>query len=268
MPVDTALMTLADVERLYERPGYVEMMAEYNEAQQARQRAIRDTALAAGLKAGLIWQLGNVERSVARRERDFDTIYDFGYLLLHSRVVPPVVTEARDLYHQEGELTLRLSGINYTIHRQARFASAAPTWREYLSFPKPGKPTPSSGVRPRTKSEKAAWQAGARAGWEQGVEQANVMLQYALDRLNRDFTGMLRFHHLVAEGRVTMPIIASDDIALTGDARNLVLDETILRITVPSAFVSDMTQWQTWIRPTVGSATEAAAPGPSGGVRD
>ncbi|MFM9526484.1 type IV secretory system conjugative DNA transfer family protein, partial [Listeria monocytogenes] len=72
--------------------------------QKARGQALRDTALSVGVKAGLSWQLRNIDAAVKKSGRDLDLIYDFTPLMIKQRVVPAVITEARDLYHQDGDL--------------------------------------------------------------------------------------------------------------------------------------------------------------------
>ncbi|WP_240533984.1 type IV secretory system conjugative DNA transfer family protein [Aeromonas veronii] len=95
-------MTLEEAQRLYDRPAYVQsagsqdaatltdaMKAQKNEAAKARSQAILDTALGLGVKAGMAWQLRNIDEAVKRRQREFDTVYDFGHLMIQDRVVPP-----------------------------------------------------------------------------------------------------------------------------------------------------------------------------------
>nr|WP_240533995.1 type IV secretory system conjugative DNA transfer family protein [Aeromonas veronii] len=72
------------------------------------------------------------------------------------------------------------------------------------------------------------------------VEQANLMLQYGLDRMNRDYTGMLRFHSFVMQGKLTMPAIASESIAVTHNGQTMAVDETLLRITTLPEFNGKM----------------------------
>jgi len=271
MAADQPPMTLEDAQRLYDRPAYVQaaesqdaetltdfIKAQKNEAAKARSQAILDTALGLGVKAGMAWQLRNINAAISRRERDFDTIYDFGHLLIQDRVVPPVITEARDLYNQDGDYALRLSGAYYKIEYQARFSSVAPNWREYLTFPTPDLERASlmAALLPRDSDEKRIWQLAVSDGWLQGVDQANVMLKYGLDRMNRDFTGMIRFHTFVMQGKLSMPAIASEFIDLTNSGQTMSVDETLLRITTLPEFKGKMADWRTTIKPTLQTGDE------------
>jgi len=276
-------MTLEEAQRLYDRPAQVQsagsqdaatltdaMKAQKNEAAKARYQAILDTALGLGVKAGMAWQLNNIEEAVKRYQREFDTIYDFGHLMIQDRVVPPVITESRDLYNQDGDYALRLSGAYYKIEYQARFSSVAPNWREYLTFPKPAldRVALMAALLPRDPEEKRVWELAVADGWKQGVEQANLMLQHGLDRMNRDFTGMLRFHSFVMQGKLTMPAIASDSIAVTHNGQTMAVDETLLRITTLPEFNGEMANWTSAIKSSSYTAPAAQAAVPLSAPKD
>lgn len=259
MAVDMPPMTLEDAQRLYERPAYVQsadvgqqkdavsmIKAAKNEAQKARARAVLDTGQSVGLKAGMSWQLSKIDTAVSKMTRDLDSIYAFGGLMIQQRVVPPVITEARNVYNQDGDLAVRLSGAYYKIERNARFSSLAPSWREYLTFPKAtlDRNSLASLFMPTTDEERAIWRVAVRDGWEQGVEQANLMLEQAMDRMNRDFIGMTRFHRFVIEGKITVPAIATEEIPVTRENESMAVDETLLRITTLPEFNGKITSWK------------------------
>nr|WP_240533992.1 type IV secretory system conjugative DNA transfer family protein [Aeromonas veronii] len=58
--------------------------------------------------------------------------------------------------------------------------------------------------------------------------------------MNRDYTGMLRFHSFVMQGKLTMPAIASESIAVTHNGQTMAVDETLLRITTLPEFNGKM----------------------------
>ena len=272
MPVDMPPMTLEDAQRLYDRPAHVSTVSEVqqqkNEAANARLRALTDTALGVGLKSGMAWQLYNIEIAIEQRQRDLDTVYDFGNLLIRGRVLPAVITEARDLYNQDGDYALRLSGAYYKIEAQPRFSSVAPSWRDYLTFPKitVDRSISLSGLTPRDGAERRLWAEAVEDGWRQGVKQANVMLEHGLDRMNRDFTGMLRFHTFVRQGKITMPAIASETIPVTQSGNTMAVDETLLRITTLPEFNGNMATWRgasVVQSPTASPTTPVLVPAPT-----
>lgn len=260
--MDLPPMTLEDAQRLYDKPAYVQqkdpddatsaveaMRNEKNQSSAARGEAILDTALQVGVKAGLAWQLTNINKALKWREREFDTIYDFSSLMIQDRVVPPVITEARNLYNQDGDYTLRLSGAYWKIESQARFSSVPPSWREYVTFPPPviDRTSLISALMPRNEAEERIWRLAVKDGWNQGVKQANLMLEYGMDRMNRDIGGMRRFNEFARHSLITMPIIAGAAIPVTKQGSTMAVDETLLRITTLPQFNEKMDTWRSSI---------------------
>lgn len=238
-------MNLEQVQAYYDRPAIVRSESG---ASGVKIEALKEAALGIGVKAGLKSQLHHIHAVIESKKRELDTVYDFGGLMIKDRVVPAVITEARDLYNQDGAYALRLSGAYYKIEHQPRFSSVPPNWREYLYF---GTGNTSDddfvfgGMRPKNEEERQVWREYIAKGWHQGVEQANIMLQYGLDRLNRDLLGMIRFHTFVLQNKITMPAIASQTWAYSaqqGDA--IAVDETLLRITALPEFNSAMDKWR------------------------
>lgn len=265
MAMDMPPMTLEDAERLYDKPAYVQkkepedatsaveaMRNEKNQSSAARGEAILDTALQVGVKAGLAWQLTNINKALKLREREFDTVYDFSALMIQDRVVPPVITEARNLYNQDDDYTLRLSGAYWKIESQAKFSSVPPSWREYVTFPPPviDRTSLISALMPRNDAEEKVWKLAVRDGWEQGVRQANLMLEYGMDKMNRDIGGMRRFNEFARHGQITMPIIAGASIPVTKQGATMAVDETLLRITALPQFNDNIATWRSTVAPS------------------
>ncbi|MEA9392228.1 type IV secretory system conjugative DNA transfer family protein [Acerihabitans sp. TG2] len=216
-----------------------------NVAESARKQALYDTGLNIGVRGGLAFQLNSIRNSIESHQRDFDIAYDFSNLMIQDRVIPPVIAQMKDVYNQDGDLTLRLSGASYEIVSQAKFSSVPPNWRGYLSFPKSNFTAEflNTALRPKGSDEQKLFNLAMADGWNQGVENANLMLTQALDRLNRDLKGMLLFHQFVVEGKVTMPIIASSEIPVTHDGNTMTVDNTLLRITRLPDFNAKPGEW-------------------------
>ncbi|MFM2343811.1 MAG: hypothetical protein RLZZ210_419 [Pseudomonadota bacterium] len=222
-----------------------------NVVQTARKQAVYDTALSLGIKAGLQNQLNIINDGVEKNINQLDKVYNFEPYLIYSRVVPPIITEARNLYNQDGEDAVRLSGALYKIERKARIVSVAPNWREYLNFPKNiNVLNTNPAIKPNSSEEASLWKKALHNGWKDGIEQANVMLKQAFDRLNRDFTGMIRFHRFVEEGKVTLPVLAASKMDMTKNASSLILNEELLRLTVQS----DFAEQEAWKAKIIGHA--------------
>lgn len=259
MFMDLPPISLDEALRLFDRPAIVRRAsvgrdaievnskASLNEAQKARIKAVMDAGFVVGMKAGLAWQLDNINAVVISMSRDLDLVYDFRALMINQRVVPPVITEARNLYNQDSDYAVRLSGALYKIERQARFSSVPPNWREYLTFAKAKPVDAEDAWAIQSEEDRNIWRMSVKKGWGQGVEQANIMLAQAMDRLNRDFGGMSRFHRFVVEGKVSLPAIAVDDIAVTQNGDTMAVDETLLRIVDLPQFNSKLATWQAMV---------------------
>lgn len=75
-------------------------------------------------------QINNI---IQTDSRQLDAIYNFNALMIQGKVVPPVISEANDLYNQKGTDQIRLTKRVYNIEKQASFSSTAPNWRSYLN---------------------------------------------------------------------------------------------------------------------------------------
>lgn len=246
-------MSLEQLQAQYDRPAIVRSADESPGAAGIKIEAMKEAALGIGVKGGMRKQLSHINAVIEGKKRELDTIYDFGPLMIRDRVVPAVITEARDLYNQDGAYALRLSGAYYKIEQQPRFSSVPPNWRDYLWFGNAEKDDDigMGNIRPKTDYERQLWREYIGKGWNQGIDQANVMLQYGLDRLNRDFSGMIRFHSFVLQNKITMPAIASQTWAYSSQQTEAIaVDETLLRITTLPEFNTSMDKWRASVQTT------------------
>lgn len=242
-------MSLEQLQAQYDRPAIVRSADDSSSS--IKIEALKEAALGVGVKGGLRKQLSHINGLIEKNSRELDTIYDFGNLMIRDRVVPAVITEARDLYNQDGAYALRLSGASYKIDQQPRFSSVPPNWRDYLWFGSVATDddVASGNIRPKTDYERQLWREYVGKGWQQGMDQANVMLQYGLDRLNRDLTGMIRFHTFVLQNKITMPAIATQTWAYSAQQNETIaVDETLLRITTLPEFNPAIDKWRASVK--------------------
>jgi hypothetical protein len=221
-------------------------------AAQARYAAIRDNGKNVGIQAGINYQLHMFMKAIKKHERDLDTVYDFGPLMIKGRVVPPVISEVTDVYAQDDDnMSLTVAGVVYKIENQAKFSSVAPNWRSYLDFGQGNADfTPQvMGLNLKGK-EKDIFEAAIREGYREGIYQGNEIVSHGFDRLNRDYKGMLEFHKQVLGKQMTMPVIAKSEMPMSHKGDTLVLDEKLLRLTVLPQFNTDMDKWKTWVKPS------------------
>jgi len=243
--LDAAVISLEAIQNM-NQPAYVQSAIKQNgEKASWRIAALRDAALGVGARAGLLYQTRLNNQALEKVARRLDTVYAFGALMIQGRVVPPVFTETKDNYTQGNNVTLRLGRQSYKVEFQARFSSRPPHWRDYLISPVGSTLAMSSDeLLPRDSGEQEVWRKAAAEGWTQGVEQAGVIFETSMNRLNRDFVGMCRYHILALKNMVTMPIVAEQNMPINASGDSMNLDETLLRITALPEFNTDMKEWR------------------------
>lgn len=204
-------------------------------ANDVQMQVLADYAKQLAMQSAMRSGMSNISKNLKRYERQLDAIYNFQPLMIHSKVVPPVITEAVDLFNQNGDMQIRLTDRVYDIVQQARITSTPPNWRDYLQFS--DEPAAfddglfmTSAMVPKSKIEKEIWEKATRDGWRLGIQQANTHLLESFDRLNRDYIGMIRFHTLVAEGKIDMPAISSYELYDNTDGVRLLMGEKLFQI--------------------------------------
>lgn len=207
-----------------------------SEVGDVRLETLREDALAYGVRAGLARRSWEIRQILSRQERELDRVFDFRALLMDQNVLPPVLTEARDVVSTEGTDTIRVTDRVYAIVQQARFVTAAPTWRDYLlsevNYSYQG---PDGFLRPRTAEERAAFDAAIRDGWSAGIAQADAIFSDRLSRLQRDFAGMVLYRTLLSRGMVSRPFVAEARYGITGNSEQVNINERVLKITAMPA---------------------------------
>lgn len=226
-----------------------------------RLEAIRERGLTYGVQGGLARRAHEIRVMLDGRAVELDRVFDFSRMLLESNVLPPVLSEGGRQLRVDDPNTIRLVDQTFTIESQARFVTAAPTWRDYLmtslSFPVPNA---QSFLVPRTADERQAWVGVVREGWGVGVAQADAIFDANLARLKRDFDGMVLYRKLLAQNMVTKPFVAQSDLGVTGDGRRVAIGERVLRITVHPSLRIDSTRWRPVAVPVGPAPLPASAP--------
>lgn len=208
-----------------------------------RLAALRETAMTVGAQGALAWRAIHIDQALQQESNYLDNIFDFNQLLLNHDVLPPVLSEADDSLNLDNDDTIRLADHTYQIVSPARFVTAAPTWRTYLwlDYKKPSMPDTS--LLPKNKAEAQVWNYYLRQGWQQGLVQANEIFSDNLNRLKRDFTGMVLYRKLLAQNMVSSPYVAQTNLGVTGNANHLSIGDRILRITAQSKLQTNASKW-------------------------
>lgn len=209
-----------------------------------RAKAIRDTAMTLGANGALAWESLRINKTLNQQEKSLDKIFNFNQLLIGNNVLPPVLVEANDNLTLSSKTAIRTASKTYKIISPAHFVSTAPNWREYLTmhFPKPN--LPDKTLLPQTQTEANVWNSSLRDGWENGITQANAIFKINLNKLKRDYNGIVLYRKLLAQNMISAPFIAQTNLGITGDENEIRINDKVARITAPSQIQTNSQEWE------------------------
>ncbi|MDF3054641.1 MAG: dotC [Gammaproteobacteria bacterium] len=218
---------------------------------QIRMGALQETATTTGAQSALSWESQRINKFLEQDAHRLSKAFNFQALVLENNVLPPVLSEGRNALNLDDSETVRLADQVYKIESPPRFVTAAPSWREYLwmNYEKPEKP--NSSLLPRDDEERKVWNIAVMKGWEEGIKQANQIFSANMGRMKRDYNGMVLYRVLLAQKMVTAPYVAKTEMGVTGDAKELRINDQVLRITATSRLVPDSKQWRSVAVPGV-----------------
>ncbi|MDW5418736.1 type IV secretory system conjugative DNA transfer family protein [Iodobacter sp. CM08] len=215
-----------------------------SEDESIRVKAVREAGFAASVRLALIWRTKLTNKALDMAGRNLDTIYNFSSLMIDSRVIPPVLTELRNVSNNEDARVVRTNSRVYKITSDAKFSSRAPSWRSYLYRDYSSNVLPDASMLPRNSVEQAAWNKGVQDGWPIGVEQAVDIFRQDVDILRRDFGGMVLYHRLADQNMISIPVVAEAKLPLNATGAEMEVDGTVLQLVAIPQFVNNREAWR------------------------
>lgn len=214
------------------------------ELSQLRVKSLQDSGMSMGAQGGLAWASQQINTKMQRDGKYLETIYNFNGMMLSHGVIPPVLEEGDNTLNLDDPNTIRVSDRTYRIVQQARFATTAPNWREYLwlSYDKP--PLIDRTLLPRSTEEQKIWRKSVRSGWEKGMEQAYSIFQQNLARLKRDFKGMILYRKLLQQKMINPPFVSRTELGVTGDGTDMRINDQVLRIVEHPKLQTNSRNWK------------------------
>ena len=209
-----------------------------------REMALKETALSLGAQSALAWRAKYIDDQLVKQSRNLDSIYDFNALVLEHNILPPVLLEGRNTLNLADTQTIRISDRTYKVAKQARFITTPPNWRQYLWMDYKKPEYPHTTLLPKTKEERQVWCHYVDKGWQNGVEQANIILEESISRIKEDFAGMIMYRKLLAMNMVSPPYVSHTDLGVTGDGAEIHIDDRVLRITALPALNVNSSEWR------------------------
>ena len=209
-----------------------------------RLKALEDTASSLGARGALSWRGSQINATLSQQAGYLDRIFNFNALMMQHNVVPPVLVEGDNQYAQDGPDTVRMSSKTYKILTPAHFASTPPTWRTYLSmnYKKPG--LPDSSLLPKNADEIKVWNRLYKSGWNSGLTQADMIFNINLNRLKRDYNGIILYRKLYTQKMISAPYVSEAELGVTGDSNAIQINDRVLRITNSALIQTNSSKWQ------------------------
>ena len=209
-----------------------------------RYEALKQEARAYGAQVSLALHSQKINETLTKNCRYLDHIFNFTYLMLNHRVLPPVLQEGQNLLNLADDEALRIADHEYQIVAPARFVTAPPNWRDYLWMNYTSPEPVNNLLLPKNSNEEAIWKEYYSKGIEDGTTQAEQIFTVNLDHLVRDFSGMILYRKLRVKNMISAPTVSKLELGVTGNATDLHLNDRILRITSSAALQTDATNWQ------------------------
>jgi defect-in-organelle-trafficking protein DotC len=215
---------------------------------QIRADAQREAALSYGARGGLALRTFQIQRRLAEYDASLSKTFDFSRLLIAAPsgllIEPPIVSEAeRAVLVKSGGQAAAVADRIYRINRIARIVTAGRNWHLYLERDWGRVDPPPQILLPKTDEEKVAWKAYVKQGWDQGLKQAEDTFESDVDRLTNDFTGMVRYRELLAQGMISQPYTLADDRGVTGGGSEMRVGDRGVTITGQAALINESTAW-------------------------
>jgi defect-in-organelle-trafficking protein DotC len=214
-----------------------------------RLRAIQQAGLSYGARGGLSRRTWEIRQQLDKNVSNLDKTFNFRYLLVSAPsgllIEPPVVTESeRNVLVSSDGQEAAVTDAMLRISREARIVTAGREWRTYLERDWGNVQPPPDVVLPKNDLEQNVWAKAVATGWEQGYEQADEIFQSDLDRMVRDYTGMVRYRWLLAHKMISAPFALHQDRGVTGGGTEMRIGDRALSITGQSMLQARPDGWQ------------------------
>lgn len=209
-----------------------------------RSSSLRDSAMSLGARGGLAARSNQINCILLKNEALLFRVFNFNAMMLDKSVLPPVLVEGRNTLQLSGTDAIRIADRTYQIISQARFVTAPPIWRDFLWMSYPSPDSPDRSLLPKAQAERALWRKYVAEGWKCGIQQADLIFRERLNRLKRDYEGMILYRTLLAQNMVSPPFVAEMEMGVTGGGSDLTVNDRVLRITAFPALQNDSSNWK------------------------
>ncbi|MFG6082115.1 type IV secretory system conjugative DNA transfer family protein [Paracoccus litorisediminis] len=215
-----------------------------------RADALKESAQGYGSQMGYwrrSWEIGH---RLEERSLDLSQVFDFNRVVSAAPVkagviVPPVVSRSFEAFvTPDGGRSASVADEYLTIVSAGRIAPVAPTWRDFLIFGSSKPEDITRSMLPQNAEEMARFEEWKEAGWKAGVELADAEFEERMNRLKRDYTGMLQYRRLVAMGMMDRMVLADADFGVTTSGNEMRIGSRTVEIVSDAQFQGNPAKWK------------------------
>jgi defect-in-organelle-trafficking protein DotC len=215
-----------------------------------RRGALQEGAQSYGSQMGYARRAWEIMGRLETHSGSLSTTFDFNRVVSFAPqrtgvVIPPVVSRSFDAFIVNAAGTEASAADEYlTILRPGKLAPIAPTWRDYLIFSAEEPEDPAKSLLPTIAAERDMFEAWFREGWKAGADLADAEFSDRVTRLQQDYTGMLQYRRLVAQGMMDKMVLADADFGVTAENGEMRIGSRTVRVTSEADFQADPSRWR------------------------
>ena len=219
------------------------------EITEIRRAALLEAAQGYGSQLGYARRGWEIEKLLEKRSMQLSQVFDFSRVVSEAPVkagyiIPPIVSRSFDAFRTTEEGREASVADEYlTIISAGKIMPVTPTWRDYLLFSPKAPEEPARSLYPRNETEKELFDKWFHAGWKAGVELADAEIESRLDRLRRDYEGMLQYRRLVSMGMMDRLVLQDADFGVTGGGDEMRIGSRTVRIVSNAEFETNPKRW-------------------------
>mgnify|MGYP005840709543 CR=1 FL=1 len=168
-----------------------------------------------------------------------DEIFNFKKFVYDNKMLPPIVEESNDYLGKQSNNSMVKTTKRWKIVKDARVVINVPTWRDYFLENVTGEPNEiSNALIPKTGQEKKYAEKGRDKGTIDGEAYAVTIFQTNLDKLKKDYLGMITYKKLELQNIVGKPVLAmsKEPFIYSNKNKELMVDTNRYLITQESSF--------------------------------
>ncbi|MCR5813552.1 MAG: type IV secretion system DotC family protein [Desulfovibrio sp.] len=200
-----------------------------------REQSLRQAAKVYGFQRAFAWRYGRLLAALRAHGQEFAKIFDFRKLLLHGRILPPVIRWSGPATEISRDDLASHVEAQYRIMARARFVAEAPGLESYFLVDC-SVLEPEFALLPKDAGERAIWQEALTAGWQEGCAHALAVFDQNMEKIVADYRGILQFRRLQAMGLVSLPVLETEQPTIQVKDEVLAIDAQTFRIRLPARF--------------------------------